>query len=104
MDFLVCFLIIFPIVWFMISRFAFLLNEVRYPEFIFCLKGTSQSMRKAVQNLFIFPVFVSLARLLVQSCDPLRDVCVDFTILRRPGQIFSFYKSFYALFNDHRAR
>ncbi len=88
----------------MISRFAFLLNEVRYPEFIFCLKGTSQSMRKAVQNRFIFPVFVSFACLLMQSCDPLRDVRVDFTILQRPGQIFSFYKSFYALFNDHRAR
>lgn len=61
-------------------------------------------MRKAVQNLFIFPVFVLLARLLVQTCDPLRDVRVDFTILRRPGQIFSFYKSFNALFNDHGAR
>lgn len=40
----------------------------------------------------------------MQSCDPLRDVRVDFTILRRSGQIFSFYKSFYALFNNHRAR
>lgn len=91
MNFLFCFLTIFPIVWFMISRFAFLLNEVRYPELIFCLKQTSQSMRRAVQNLFIFPVFVLLTRLLVQNCDPLRNVRVDFTILRRPGQIFSFY-------------
>lgn len=55
-------------------------------------------MRRAVQNLYIFPVFVLL------KCDPLRNIRVDFTILRRPGQIFSFYKSFNALFNYHGAR
>ncbi len=35
MDFLVCFLIIFPIVMVYDFSVAFLLNEVRYPEFIF---------------------------------------------------------------------
>lgn len=95
--FFLCANILFP-------RFVFTVifvkgGWIRFPAFVF--KRNFQSMRNNS------PKKTNKSRPVFSSSRPtvclLRNVGVHFTILWRPRQVFSFYKSFDTLFDYHRA-